>query len=253
MKINPITICSYYVELFFNDVKLSSATAFSYKKNDTKYLVTNYHVAYGRNALTGKPLDKNAAIPNRMIMHYITKTGKQNCYEIKYDEQNNPFIYKTIDSKIIDIAVLPLEDFDGIGINEIDALFQEIQVNEEQCLEIAEELFVIGYPKGISVFKTPIWKRGSVASEPDVPIDGMNCFYIDSSTRDGMSGSPVIYYNKDGQYKTKEILFGVNNNKIFKFIGIYSGRDSEQDIGVIQLGIVWKKELIEDIIESIRY
>ena len=38
----------------------------------------------------------------------------------------------------------------------------------------------------------PIWKRGSIASEPEIPIDGKPMFYIDTATRQGMSGAPVF-------------------------------------------------------------
>ena len=249
MRVNPLSICSYFTELYYNDTRLSSATSFSYVKSEKKYLVTNYHVAYGRNPITNKPIMVNAALPNRLVIYYISKEGRQLTYYIKFDEFENPFKYIKKKNRTVDIAVCPLKDFNGVAINEVCCLFPEIEYRENITLEITEELFVLGYPKGISALYTPIWKKASVASEPEVPIDEMACFYIDSSTRDGMSGAPVIFYNKNGQCKTTDVLFQISNSKIFKFEGIYSGRDSNQELGITQLGVVWKKELIDEIID----
>ena len=69
--------------------------------------------------------------------------------------------------------------------------------------------FVIGFPRSLSVgFGLPIWKSGYIASEPhyDVVIGGtvsvttggmsgglkIPAFFIDTLTREGMSGSPVL-------------------------------------------------------------
>ena len=69
-------------------------------------------------------------------------------------------------------------------------------------------VFIIGFPRSISVgFGLPVWKSGYIASEPyyDVTIGGepselggvqnghkLPAFFIDSQTREGMSGSPVL-------------------------------------------------------------
>jgi hypothetical protein len=54
------------------------------------------------------------------------------------------------------------------------------------------DVFVLGYPRGISGGgRFPLWKRGSIASEPDVNIDNLPMMYIDTATREGMSRAPV--------------------------------------------------------------
>ena len=110
--------------------------------------------------------------------------------------------------------------------------------------------FVLGFPEGmLGGARFPIWKRASIASEPDIDIDDLPKLYVDTATRNGMSGAPV-YLQKSGlitpEGKTmKESYFGV----AYKFIGIYSGRIGEDAFNA-QLGIVWKEKAILETIHG---
>lgn len=251
-RINPLSISSFLVEAYFNEILLSTATAFAYRYNNKKYLITNYHVAYGRNAETNKCLDKKyASIPNKLKIIFYDKNAVSMFLDINYLENNNPFKFIKKDGNIVDIAIFELpDDFSGVCINELEQLFHEPSWEENVKLEITEPLYVIGYPRGINICYTPIWKKSSIASEPELNVDGMQCFYIDTTTREGMSGAPVVYYSSGGEYKTPEILFAIADRSIYKFVGIYSGRDRSDEPHIAQLGKVWKKELIEEVINS---
>jgi hypothetical protein len=112
------------------------------------------------------------------------------------------------------------------------------------------DVFVLGYPLGLSGGgRFPLWKRGSIASEPDVDIDDLPKMYIDTATREGMSGAPVCMPKKLGSGRRKERNFpmGAMFGKGHRFIGIYSGRVGD-DPFLAQLGIVWKEEAIQEII-----
>jgi hypothetical protein len=100
--------------------------------------------------------------------------------------------------------------------------------------------------------RTPIWKRGSVASEPDYNWRDKPAFLIDTATREGMSGSPVIARHSsvllttgsDGAVENDSVI-----GTMTKFAGIYSGRIGEDEMGV-QLGLVWKPEVLKDIVSE---
>jgi hypothetical protein len=91
------------------------------------------------------------------------------------------------------------------------------------------DAFVLGFPRGLSgggLF--PIWKRASLASEPDIHIDDLPKMYIDTATREGMSGAPVYaqesgFWVSEGKTLLKDGVFG----KGHRFIGIYSVRVGE--------------------------
>jgi hypothetical protein len=67
------------------------------------------------------------------------------------------------------------------------------------AIQIGNPIFILGYPLGFSHFiNTPIWKRGSITSEPHIETaeSGLKVV-IDATTRQGMSGAPVIMREKN--------------------------------------------------------
>ncbi|MCF6348609.1 MAG: hypothetical protein L3J20_09970 [Flavobacteriaceae bacterium] len=75
--------------------------------------------------------------------------------------------------------------------------------------------------------------------------------FVDTASRPGMSGSPVIFKRSgihgiiDGKLKLDTVI-GV----IQGFVGIYSGRILGKNELEAQLGIVWKKQVIDEIIDG---
>jgi hypothetical protein len=123
-------------------------------------------------------------------------------------------------------------------------------------IEVADDVFVIGYPfgkGGLEIPILPVWKRASIASEPSLSYytDGRDCFLIDTTTRSGMSGSPVIAY-KTGAFRTTDSdrLSVVPNGFASKLLGVYSGRIDGYSKDDSFVGVIWKEKLINEIIDS---
>ncbi len=250
-NINALSLSSFYTEIFFNNEKLSSATSFAYKYKNQRFLITNYHVAFGRNPENNKILNEMCSIPNKLVIYYYNQKLTLNRYYINFNEDNNPFKFVKQNGKIADIAVYKLdESFQGICINEIYEVFKNPFFEQNTSLNITDCLYVLGYPRGINVQYTPIWKKSTVASEPECQIEDMDYFYIDTTTREGMSGSPVIFYSYNGSYSLKNGSHMLSSKNVYNFIGIYSGRDRNDEPMIAQLGKVWKAELIEQVIEN---
>lgn len=93
---------------------------------------------------------------------------------------------------------------------------------------------------------------GTIASEPLVNLIIPNTnieipgFLIDARTREGASGSPVIYYDKQGILPNNN-GFSICSNAIRIPLGIYSGRISNNS----DLGILWKWNVLKKIINTI--
>jgi hypothetical protein len=107
------------------------------------------------------------------------------------------------------------------------------------------DCFILGFPENlIGAANTPIWKRASIASEPYQQFP----YYVDSATRKGMSGAPVIarhtgiFGMKGGQLTGNETIGTVE-----KFIAIYSGRVGDDELG-FQLGTAWQANVLDDIL-----
>ena len=114
---------------------------------------------------------------------------------------------------------------------------------------VGQDVFILGYPMGIDSSGLPIWKRGSIATEPHVDVDKLPMIYVDSAASRGMSGSPVII--KTSSYQDAKGNTHIFTGEATAFVGIYSGRIAPNDQGEAHLGIVWKAKVIDEIITGI--
>ena len=71
-------------------------------------------------------------------------------------------------------------------------------------------------------------------------------FYIDTATREGMSGSPVFAFSL-GSILYENGLVGQSKGVVSRFLGVYSGRVGSDALGS-QLGIVWKESVLAEIL-----
>ena len=259
ISINDISLSSFKAALFFDDTFLSTATCFIYEVDNQNYLVTNLHVVKGRNPATKKVIASSGAIPNIMkIAFYIEKNGvtagTTQIVVNLYDNRRNPLEdkpnwYQAMPDTLIDIAVIKIELPKEVCFNPINKVY--LDYNEHTNIQIADPVFVVGYPRGIDVDGLPIWKKASIASEPDIDVGDLPKILIDTATREGMSGSPVIYYEK----RAVILIDNADNtlkhsDRFFKFLGVYSGRILGEDELASQLGVVWKSTIIDKIIEN---
>lgn len=68
-----------------------------------------------------------------------------------------------------------------------DNIFKPIVTN------VGDDCFILGYPlRNYEGLMLPIWKRGSLASETPLGLEGRPIFLVDAATTAGMSGSPII-------------------------------------------------------------
>ena len=123
----------------------------------------------------------------------------------------------------------------------------EYPFDENVELYAGQDVFIIGYPFGpVTGTPLPIWKRGSIASEPRIHIGGLNKVFVDTAGRRGMSGSFVVAQHNGLFYpQGKPPFFGVAR----RLLGIYSGRVSPSEVEA-QLGIVWHREEIDKTVEQ---
>ena len=234
------------------DNSLYTGTAFLYKFVDKYYLITNWHIVTGLKPKDKTPISNHGGIPDIMIIPFLISTNpiKYAYYPLDLYENNKAdwFIHP-IHREQIDVVAIELEfedGFEGIIKPINDYKFDTFDA------EIGDDVFVLGYPYTITGGGNfPVWKKGSVATEPDIDYENFPKLYIDTASRPGMSGSPVIC-RRIGIHGTVngKITGSTTIGEIRNFIGIYSGRligDTDFDA---QLGIVWKKKVIEEIISG---
>jgi hypothetical protein len=108
-------------------------------------------------------------------------------------------------------------------------------------------VFVLGYPFKIEPPAFPIWKRGSIASEPQLARLTTGYMHVDTASRPGMSGGPVIRRSWGMHIMDSGDQIGDGGSRT-RFLGVYSGRVPVGHPHEAQIGLVWDGSYINEII-----
>lgn len=254
--INPdyLSLTTLQLAIGFTETNIifSTATGFIFKYDDKYYLITNWYNVTGRNPQTNEPLsESHLGIPNVILTYVRIKNGNGQ------SKLETIFLYEDIEMTKPKWLVHPVykEKVDVIAIElNINEEFIYLPINESNfenniLPEVGDDCFVLGYPfEELRYLGLPIWKKASISSEPSLNEEQLPKILIDTATRPGLTGAPVIY-QRNGIHNLKD---GVLSNdtiigRIRGFLGVYSGRIGKGEIHA-QLGIVWKSKVIEEII-----
>ncbi|MGJ4728624.1 trypsin-like peptidase domain-containing protein [Luteimonas sp. SDU101] len=255
---DPVSLTTHHLHLCFRptDAVLSSGTGFIYERNGANYLITNWHNVTGRSPIDGTCLSDTLAVPDMVSTLFRTKDNPGVCRRehlpLYSDEamQDHLWLSHPVHGSAVDVVAIPLPS----AINAEYQIFpiNKIDFDTAYGTAVADDAFVVGYPfSDITQLQLPIWKRASVASEPDVDLEHLPKLLIDTATRSGLSGSPVVMQRvglhgaSGGQMTGAEIIGRIRN-----FIGVYSGRIGA-DESKAQLGVVWKARVINEIIDGV--
>jgi S1-C subfamily serine protease len=253
----PLSQSSYFLEAYFNEQQLSSATCFFARRAERCYLITNWHVVSGKNNQTNKHLSETIAEPNKLVV----KVFKKNAVYLEPTDLTIPLLDGSGDSiwlehpthgSKVDVVAIRVELPADIFVMDVESFIEPF--NDETTISVKDDVFILGFPFGYRVNELfPIWKRASIASEPMIDIDDLPKYLVDTATRQGMSGSPVIKMEKRsvGMANGTPGELGVKvSNYRMGLAGIYSGRIGVQSGEDMQLGIVWKSRVFNEIIDQ---
>lgn len=251
-----------------NDV-ISQGTGFYYSLVDGEkhilFLVTNYHVLTGNEPNTSKsPKGDN-------IKFYFHKDpqnpGDVNEVRIQLYTKNQKEIWVTSNEyPDADVAAIPMLSVftKGAAVSAITEKWTESNLK----IRPTSTITLTGYPYGFFDKKNwlPIWKTGTIATEPSYDFEGKPLMLIDISAFPGMSGSPAFAI-ANGAYQTIDGPTTVGQVRMF--LGIYASmqmvteakyleelaqKNSEKGIKIsssLELGHIWKSDLIVKMINQI--
>lgn len=219
---------------------LWSGTGFFLQVKKTIYLITNNHIVGGKYHTDEFKRDyKNDSLIDTLpdvltIRLFNEKLGGFKFESLGLEDAQGNHLYTKIyeDEKnkntLLDAVAIPIS-----GLNKIMGNLNIKGYDSNSIGKIplynSQQLFVIGYPEKTHNFY-PIWKSGTIASEPNFLPIGTSTFYIDATTRKGMSGSAVVF--RDSKIVSITGDLSLLSSLITKLIGIYSAQnyDSELDI-----------------------
>jgi hypothetical protein len=242
---------SLIVVALCNGRQLGTGTGFVVRHVDQPYLITNYHVAAGRDPSTGQPLHASGAVPDTLrTVHLMAQRGP---HELRWESRDEPvlelpaeralWLQHPVHGRRVDVVALPLRNLEGV---EVHPHALTTGPNDLKA-GVSDGVSIIGFPFGLTAGGAlGIWTRGFVASEPDIDFDDLPVFLVDARTRPGQSGSPVIVYSSGGPTATADGKLAFFGGPVVTFLGVYSGRiNNESD-----LGKVWKAQAVREILAA---
>jgi hypothetical protein len=212
-------------------------------------LITDRHNVRGRRNDNDQPLHPMGALPNSVVVHH-NAAGCLGAWvaraERLYDDADHPlWLEHPRFGGQIDAVTLPLTNVNGVAVHDYDPRAPGAPL----FVGVSDLVSIPGFPFGRAAGGNfAIWVQGAIASEPGVDLDNLPLLMIDSRTRPGSSGSPVIMYRSGGMVALDDGSTAAYNGPVWRFLGIYSGRISAES----DLGHVWKAPAIAEIIDGQR-
>ena len=269
--------CPFQIQMRDTQGVIGTGTGFFFEMEGEWFLITNWHNISGKHAFTKTPLSQASRFPEHLGVKFATNVTGTNgfttvAHRVEIYENCEPRWYEHPDiGSLCDVVALPMERPQNTpsGLHNAANQIDDVRIPVEPGVTV----FVIGFPRSISVgIGLPLWKSGYIASEPhyDVTIGGdisdigglkggftIPAFFVDSLTREGMSGSPV-FGSYTGTWDTKAPYSGLDfddpnfwqrddvvlGSTAREFIGCYSGRIGSNEEGAA-LGLCWRRDVIE--------
>lgn len=278
---NKLSAATTYLQTFFVNAATDEliargyGTGFFTRKDGELFLVTNWHIFSGIDP--SKPeIIGDLPPPHLLKITAISKEGSLSELTCPlYDPEMNPIWLEHEMGGKVDIAVYPLHDSiqENFHIFEIEK-FAKSEINEA----VGKDAFILGYPFShkelteafgqSTPYYLPVWKRASIATEPSYRLAD-RVILLDSLSRPGMSGAPVLISESKGVFKfpnreaytaAKRFVDGDINairgldmssmtpgtEREFKLLGIYSGVIGDTKLAQTALGRCWHVDAIEE-------
>lgn len=250
-----------HLTMRFGDTVLSTGTGFLYSHNGQFYIVTAWHNVTGLHSETLDCLSDNAAVPDNIVVNLAViyqdiAIVKHSIVLPLYKDDKAAFLIHPVNWPRIDVVAIP---FDPTAEHDLElwashhpgitkyrgqitiphsngtlakiATIQSFQFKDTRVVDqwfntvsVTEELFIPGYPQNILDSELqPIWKRATLASSMQNGFNGEPKFLVDSASKSGMSGAPVMSYSPTGRISMKGYA-SMFNTEIVILAGVYVGR-----------------------------
>lgn len=226
------------------------ASGFFYRNNDNIFFVTALHCFSGKDPFTGRHISSSCFEPDQIEIFVSLNGHRRERITINLLKEDEPqwLIDPDFTTLHTDIAAIEIS---GNWDNK-DVFCANDDPDENLLATVGADIFVCGYPsKHYAEPYAPIWRRGSFAYEPGLPVDGKPIFLVDAHVSKGMSGSPIFqkWFGPAPIQHGTEIELLSARIVTQRLIGVYGGRVQDEAIGPIGYG--WYANRLTNIIEQI--
>ncbi|MEO1868891.1 MAG: hypothetical protein ABGX80_03275 [Cobetia sp.] len=275
-----------HLTMRFGKTELSIGTGMVYLHQGEYFIVTAWHNLSGLHSETLRPLSDNLAIPDNVVVNFAVNVagGMTVRYPIVLplvDEEKSLFFVRKDNWPRVDVAAILFDPDEsylaelhlstgevrevsmsltmgvmGVGKTEVCPIqkylvpSQEVENKWLESVEVTEELFIPGYPYNVQDFYSqPVWKRATIASSVQQGWNREPKFLIDSASKSGMSGSPVLYYSPNGEVRINGARYQFDQD-VAILVGVYVGRVGVTGNADPQIGTVWNQSVIKEIVQN---
>lgn len=243
-----------------------------WRKVEATWLVTNRHVLLPK-------LDQVEVVPDAVTFYLRRTTTDGIVWEpINLSTDKLRKRAKLHNDSNVDVAIIRVDDlFTELIQQEMEqkpnakvsdyippsgATSDDLPENAGIPIDVGDDVLIVGYPRGFFDQHTlfPIVKSGIIATPYHLNFGGQPRFLIDAKLFPGSSGSLVI--TKPTNFKVEDSKIYYSPLKKYAICGVYSGEPYFQrkpvDLGDLEIirkegfnvGIVWRAELIVDLISA---
>ncbi len=250
----------FYDELAPED---PNTKGFYWREVEATWIVTNRHVLLPK-------VEGNEIIPDTITFYIRKVVGQGIVWEpVILDVTEIKKRLKLHTDSEVDVAILRVDDLlrermkpGNIYMTLSSVSEEDLPENKNISAEVADDVVIIGYPKGFYDEKNifPIVKSGIIATRWGMNFNDMPVFLIDAKLFPGSSGSIVV--TKPISSIVAEGPMKDERETQFAFLGVYSGEPFRQqepidldDITIIRkdsfnVGTVWYGKLVVDIVKK---
>lgn len=274
--VNPLSFSSIRLEQYRNGLQIGHGTGFLVAVEDEVTLVTNYHVVTARDPRA--PASLLPGYPDSPdLLRFRAVQMRQPVAPVLEGEislANGEWLEHPRRGEGVDLVALRVHFDEDVRVFPLP--FERLGTRSED-LRVAAEVTIIGFPFSDLVDKFfPVWKHGTIATEPSIDRNDLPNFLVDALSKEGMSGSPVFVVDRDhrfavspeagavmsaherGDANISEVIKVLADGGLgparsfeqFVFAGVYSGRVGFPSVGDLALGITWKPEAVRELLEE---
>jgi Trypsin-like peptidase domain len=249
VTVDPYSLCAVHLTMLRDDNILAIGSGVLWSLEIGLCVVTAWHNLTGAHFETRQSLSRTGARPNRVrvtLLDQQSDTTHQITINLRTDNDQPNWVVHPCGSAKVDLAAFRIPN--DMSSGSINAAVNTL-ASASIAINVASDLSIVGFPLGLSRLGLPIWKRASLAIEPQaiLDLDGHRYAIVDTATREGLSGAPV-FARREGMALSEDGKLTYATNAATSFYGIYTGRLATNDPLGAQLGIVWPKRLVEELL-----
>lgn len=248
--ISPLLTLAMYIEVFAGDERIGSGTGFIVDSPDGRMLVSNRHVIVGRKPVTNEYQDEAGRQPTMIRVWSINSLVQPVGVDVAlFNADMTEQWVEHPDHR---------HELDLVGVRWHHGLFETTSMKPYMAsgatvqIGVPDPVLLLGFPLRFNggVQGLPVAVTGMIATTPGLPIDGdLPRFLIDSATREGLSGAPVLFYpNGQPVLNVNGATALAQGKSGYELLGIYTGRIRED----AQLGYVITTAAIRQLLNDPR-